>query len=93
MLFKNETAERIKYPTNSPVSDWITVRPGEHKEIKDEKRALAHGLTPVKAPVKDADGEPVGKAREEVKAEESSVGKEKVETKQLKAKKSKKRNK
>ena len=77
MKFKNETSERIKFPLEGPSPDWMTVRPGEEAEIEDEKRALAWGLTEVK----EVETKEV---KEEVKAETSSIGKTKVETKKRK---------
>ena len=73
MKFKNNTSERIKFCLGYKHGyDWVTVRPGECKDIVDEEeeRALIHGLEKC-----------------EVKAVTSSVGKKKVETKKVKKRK------
>ena len=51
MEFTNNTSERIKFCLGYKYDNrWVTVRPGEYKEIEDEERALSHGL--VKCEVK-----------------------------------------
>ena len=72
MKFTNKGTERIKFCLGSQHNyDFVTVRPGEVKELEDEKRALAHGLVEFEE-------------KPEVKAVETSIGKTKVETKKIK---------
>lgn len=82
MKFENKTGERIKYCLGDREKyDFVTIRPGEKKELKDEARALANGLTEYEEP----------KEEEEVKAVESTIGKKVVETKVIKKKSSRRR--
>lgn len=49
MLVENTTEERIKFPVKglNGIPNWITIRPGEKKEVPD-KYVEIHGLTEVK---------------------------------------------
>jgi hypothetical protein len=73
MLFENKTNQRIKFALAGTVPDWITVRPGEKKELPEiaKGRAELHGLTLVAN-------------KKKVEAEEHSLGDKKVETKKKK---------
>lgn len=75
MKFENKTTERIKYCLGIDNKyDFVTIRPGETKELEDRARAIANGLTEYEEP------------KEEVKAIKSTIGKKVVETKVVKRK-------
>lgn len=45
MKFKNNTDERIKFCLSQEERNaWVTVRPGESVDLKDEERAMIWGL-------------------------------------------------
>ena len=73
MLFENKTNQRIKFALAGTVPDWVTVRPGEKKELPEsaKKRAEIYGLTIVAN-------------KKKVEAEEHNLGDKKVETKKKK---------
>ena len=79
MKFQNNTNNRIKFCLGEKSRfDWVTVRPNETIDLEDEDRATAHGLVKCEK-CEDC----------EVKSEESSIGKVKVETKKIRKKKRK----
>lgn len=85
MRYINKTSKGIKIPIkiDKVFSHWLTFYPGDVHEISEESElsAIHHGLEDTKDPITKAK-EP--KKKEPIKAEESSIGKIKVETKKVK---------
>lgn len=93
MKFKNETKEDVVIPVlrdNLP-SDKLIIKDGETKDVPEQavEYAEIHGLTPVDDEV-DTTEEQIEYG--EIEAEKSSISNTKVETKQIKSKKSRKRS-
>ncbi len=103
MKFKNETKEDVLFPVirndNLPSSKFI-IKDGEEKDVPEcaIETAKLYGLTPVELDIKVTETEDsvvldikeIELEEVPLEAEESSISEVKIETKQVKKKKSKK---